>query len=489
MFETDAYARYNKTDFTQEGKALLQNRSHPQAITQFRHQQPRILSVSEINAQVKHCLDVNFDISYIRGEVANLSKPSSGHYYFTLKDAHAQIQCTLFKAQALQIPGIDYLKNGVGIVIKSKISLYPNRGTYQTVVSAFRLEGEGLLKQQLLALRKKLAQEGLFATERKRNIPDFPRRIAVITSPVAAGLQDFIKTLSLRYPLATLIIYPAMVQGLEAGSSLCLALKKVMDQKTYEHDVVVFCRGGGSLEDLWCFNDESLVRLIADCTIPCISAIGHETDHTLCDDVADRRATTPTDAANIISPDKRYCLQSVSVYQDKLNSHLHKHCQRMHQHVQIIKERLKASHPLNQLKAATSRLDHLKQRLAHTIKIHLSSQGNQWMTLRRHLQSPVHLHSILNPMIGRQQRLEQACWQAYEQILLNKIQTHQKLNQRLSDLYPLAILDRGFAYVTQNGHHIQSLSALQEDWIDVHFKDGIVRARIQLNEPKTEKEG
>lgn len=258
------------------------------------------LSVTQLNALSKKILEDTHQIVTVFGEISNLSRPKSRHLYFTLKDAQAEIACVMFRMFADTIAVDSILYEGAAVTLTGQITLYSARGQYQLVARKASLYGEGALRQQALLLEKKLAAEGLFDTIHKRPLPAYPLHIGVVSSPSAAGLQDFLKVMRTRYPVSTIHLFPALVQGKTAAPSLCLALSQA-DSCGFL-DVIVLCRGGGSYEDLWCFNDPDLARTIFSCSTPVVSAIGHEVDHTIADKVADVRAATPTQAAVLVSP-------------------------------------------------------------------------------------------------------------------------------------------------------------------------------------------
>ncbi|WP_062728664.1 exodeoxyribonuclease VII large subunit, partial [Legionella pneumophila] len=258
-----------------------------------------ILTVSQLNRQVKGFLENEIGLVHVEGEISNLSKPSSGHYYFTLKDSTAQIRCAFFKNRHSN----SLLRNfndGQQIVATGKLSLYEARGEYQLIVEEIVKAGMGILYQRFEELKIKLASEGLFNPERKKPLPRIPETIGIITSPTGAAIQDILSTLARRFPIARIIIYPSEVQGQTAPQQLVKALKLANAHKRCQ--VLILARGGGSIEDLWAFNDEYLARQIAISEIPVVSGIGHETDFTIADFVADYRAETPTAAATAVTP-------------------------------------------------------------------------------------------------------------------------------------------------------------------------------------------
>ena len=253
------------------------------------------VTVSELNRRVKRLLEQGIARLWVQGEISNIARPASGHVYFTLKDSSAQIRAAYFRQRQLAY---------------GRVSLYEPRGDYQLIVEAVEPAGEGALKRQFEVLKKKLAAEGLFDEDRKQALPDLPARIGVVTSPSGAAIRDIVSVLGRRFPSIPVVIYPAAVQGEAAPAELIAALQAAI--RRAECDVLIIGRGGGSLEDLWAFNDEQLARAIADCPIPVVSAVGHEIDFTIVDFVADVRAPTPSGAAEIIVPDREDWLRAVN---------------------------------------------------------------------------------------------------------------------------------------------------------------------------------
>lgn len=290
-------------------------------------------TVSELVSRVKDLLENEFGEVMVQGEVTNLSPSSAGHWYFTLSDEDACLSCALFKGDALRNPLIRTLKNGDKIVVAGPISVYQKRGSFQLLAKRIFPAGEGQLKIQYERLKAKLAQEGLFDLEKKNPIPPFPKRIAVITAQHGAALQDFLNVLGRRSLWMDVIIVPAIVQGDAAPKSLLSALASAL--KVPGVETIVFTRGGGSLEDLWAFNDEKLVRAIHSCQIPVVSAIGHQVDFTLCDYVSDLRSETPTAAAETLSQPQTELKARLVYCQTHLRSDLFK----LKQSIQLMSER------------------------------------------------------------------------------------------------------------------------------------------------------
>lgn len=275
------------------------------------------LSVTQLNNYIKELMERDDLLCSVtlRAEISNFKKHSSGHIYFTLKDEHSEISAVMFKGAAMKLSFAP--QSGMRVTVYGRVSVYEVTGKYQVVVSAMTADGAGDLYEQFIRLREKLKAEGLFALERKKAIPTFPKRIGIVTSPTGAAIRDMINVTGRRYPSAELLISPALVQGAEAPADLCRAL--CMLDGMGECDVIIIGRGGGSMEDLWAFNDETLVRTVAAASTPIISAVGHETDVTLCDYVADMRAPTPSAAAERAVPDRLTLMQSVDEKEQTLD--------------------------------------------------------------------------------------------------------------------------------------------------------------------------
>lgn len=277
---------------------------------------PRPVSVSELTGHVKAILEGTFPSICVEGEISDLTRPRSGHIYFTLKDEHSQIRGVIWRSTAARMT--TQLKEGQSVLCFGDVEVYAARGSYSLVVRKVQTQGLGPLQQAFLELKQKLNAEGLFAAERKRPLPRFPRRLGVVTSPSGAAIRDFLKAAAQRWPGVEILIIPTLVQGQGASASIAKAIRTAQ-KITPRLDTLVVTRGGGSLEDLWCFNEEPVVRAIAQCKIPTVSAVGHEVDITLCDLAADVRALTPTDGATCALPDRDLIVRSLNDMRARLD--------------------------------------------------------------------------------------------------------------------------------------------------------------------------
>ncbi len=277
---------------------------------------PRPVSVSELTGHIKAILEGTFPSICVEGEVSDLTRPRSGHIYFTLKDEHSQIRGVIWRSTAARMK--TQLKEGQSVFCFGDVEVYGARGPYSLVVRKVQTQGLGPLQQAFLELKQKLNAEGLFAAERKRAMPRFPKRLGVVTSPSGAAIRDFLKAAAQRWPGVEILIIPTLVQGQGASDSIAEAIRTA-EQVSPALDALVVTRGGGSLEDLWCFNEEPVVRAVAQCRIPTVSAVGHEVDITLCDLAADVRALTPTDGATCVLPDRDLVVRSLNDMRARLD--------------------------------------------------------------------------------------------------------------------------------------------------------------------------
>ena len=378
-------------------------------------------TVSDLVSSIKNLLEEEFQEIFVQGEVTNLSPSASGHWYFTLSDASACISCALFKGDALRNPLIRSLKDGDKIIVLGPVSVYQKRGSFQILAKRILPAGAGQLKLQFDKLKAKLAQEGLFDLEHKKIIPKFPKRIAVITAEHGAALQDFLNVYKRRSLWCDIVIIPALVQGAEAAKTLVAGLLKA--QKLPGVETIVLTRGGGSLEDLWAFNDEELVRAIYNCPIPVISAVGHEVDFSLSDYVADLRSETPTAAAEILSQPQTELKSRLHFCQTHLKSDLFK----LHQRIELITHKFHPKEMINiilqKVQAAERKLSLIRlfDRSEELIGITEASQRVDELQLRL-------THATSIRMTGLSEKLKR-----FEQVL--------------SALNPKLVMKRGYSFV------------------------------------------
>lgn len=333
----------------------------------------RSWSVSEVNAYLKNILeaDANLQDLWVDGEISNLSRPASGHLYFTLKDSTSAIRCVMWKNRAQLIQ--TQLADGTAVEAHGTISVYEQRGQYQLYVDYLRPRGEGALFQEFQRLKTQLEEEGLFDPSRKRSLPTWPDRIGIVTSPSGAAFQDMKDTLGRRYPLVKIILSPTSVQGESAPGEIVAALKRLYELKP---DLILISRGGGSIEDLWAFNDEVVARTIAESPVPIISGVGHETDFTISDFVADLRAPTPTAAAELAVPDQGELRLGVGEYRSRLKRIIQGKLVDQRWKLETYSDQIKRLSPLAEIQNGRQRLDELSGRLARGMGVFIkSSQG------------------------------------------------------------------------------------------------------------------
>ncbi len=321
-----------------------------------------IYTPSELNHEARLHLEAGFGWVWIEGEISNLSRPASGHIYFSLKDAKAQISCALFRSHT---HGIGFKpENGMLARARGRVSLFEARGNYQLIADSLLRAGEGLLRAKLELMKNSLAAEGLFVEAHKKALPTFPYRIAVITSPSGAALRDILSVLNRRWPLAQVRIYGVAVQGVEATAEIARALTTANQQAWAQ--LIIVTRGGGSLEDLWAFNEEIVARAIFESDLPVVSAVGHEIDFSISDYVADLRAPTPSAAAELISPDQATLKQSMAMFDNRLKQRTQHLLQRLSQQLDHLAHRLAQQHPGQRLLQHRKLLQHNRQRLILT---------------------------------------------------------------------------------------------------------------------------
>lgn len=411
--------------------------NRPRASTDLSKRQ--IYTVTQINHAVHTLLEDTFAAIWVEGEVSNLSRPSSGHCYFSLKDAQAQIRCALFQNRAFLFRNIPH--NGQQVLVRGRVSLYQPRGDYQIIVEYVEAAGDGALRQAYDALRRRLEQEGCFATERKQPIPRFPRQIGIISSATGAAIRDAIITLRRRCPSLPILLYPTPVQGEGAAEHIAHTIRLASVRR--DCDVLLLVRGGGSLEDLWAFNEEIVARAIFDCAIPLVSGIGHETDVTIADFAADRRAATPTAAAELVSPDCTEWLHQIRLLEQRLQRAIDYGLQYRRQSLTNIQQRLSQQSPQRRLPLHNQRLDELEQRLQQALRRHIHTKSLRLQALTGRLRTPM----VIAHLSAQRQQMQTVVWRLLSSIqhcLHTASQRTQHLSARLQTLSPLATLTRGY---------------------------------------------
>ena len=403
-----------------------------------------IYSVSELNRSAASVLEQNFSWIWVEGEISNLAQPASGHIYFSLKDAQAQVRCAMFKSRNNSLNFSP--ENGMQVQVRGKVSLYQPRGDYQLIVDRMEEAGDGALQRKFEALKARLAAEGLFDEDFKQDIPELPECIGVITSNTGAAIHDVLSVIKRRFPSIPVRLYSVPVQGEAAAPAICRALELVEEQA--ECDVLLLVRGGGSLEDLWAFNEESVAHAIYECPIPVVSGIGHEVDVTIADFVADIRAATPTAAAETVTPDQSSWLQSLDWYQHRLQQLMTEKIQRQNETLVWLGKRLSQQHPVAVVQRLSQRLDDVEQRLHYAWRYRLQQQQNRHQQLHARLltASPAQL---LSRYQHRLQILGQNLQHHIEQTLQRQKARLQNNVRTLNAISPLQTLERGYS-ITSN---------------------------------------
>ncbi len=416
-----------------------------------------ILTVSELNRESSQLLSEHFLSVLVLGEISNLSAPSSGHLYFSLKDANAQVRCAMFRNQQRRL-SIE-LENGKQVVVKAQVGLYEPRGDYQLIVEHIQAAGDGVLQKAFEALKQKLFAEGLFDNVYKQNLPLFPKAIGVITSPTGAAVRDILTVLKRRFPAIPVIIFPVSVQGANAKNEIAAAI--TVANRLQQCDVIIIARGGGSLEDLWAFNEEIVARAIFASKIPIISGVGHETDVTIADYVADLRAATPTAAAEHASPDQQQWLSLFIQLDARLKQQLQRKLNQMQQSLDWVNKRLQQQHPGQKLARQLQRVDELEIRLGRTIqaKIHYQMSLLETKTARLWQFNPaIRINSLTQQQIFLKKRLFTILSHQLEQFKLRLSNSSQTLHA----VSPLATLNRGYglSILEASGEIVRSTAQL-----------------------------
>jgi len=404
----------------------------------FFEEKNRVLRVGELNLAIKQLLESNVPLLWVRGEISNLVKAASGHFYFSLKDDQAQVRCVMFRHKNVLLS--NQISNGQQVEVLAVATLYEQRGDFQLTVEQMRPAGLGVLYEQFARLKQLLESQGLFAAERKRALPTFPKRIGIITSPQAAALRDVLTTLRLRLPSVPVVLYPTPVQGTGSAEKIAAAIQ--LANRRAECDVLIVCRGGGSIEDLWAFNEEVVARAIAASEIPIVSGVGHETDFTIADFVADERAPTPTAAAQRVAPDRHALLRGLRDQAQHLQREQRNRMQNAMQAVDYLQRRL--VHPAQQLQRQTQQLDQLQQRMQRAFAYRQQHQQWQWQSLAQRLRAA---SSDFARLQDRQTNLAEHLVKAMRAVQAQRLGRVDNAAQHLILLDPTKVLARGYSMV------------------------------------------
>lgn len=434
-----------------------------------------IYSVSQLNHAAKMLLEGQLGLVWLTGEISNFSQPVSGHWYLTLKDENSQVRAAMFRMKNMRVGFRP--QNGMQVLVRAAVSLYEPRGDYQLIIESMHPAGEGLLQQQFEQLKMKLAAEGLFAQNLKKNLPHFCKTVGVITSPTGAALQDILHILKRRDPNLNVVIYPTTVQGKEAAGEIVEMLNLANIRR--ETDVLIVGRGGGSLEDLWCFNEEAVARAIFHSALPVISAVGHETDVTIADFVADVRAPTPSAAAELVSRNQDELLQQLNYKRQRLDMALDRIISLQHQRLQRLILRLQNRHPQNRLHMQSQHTAQLARRLTTAMARVMEKNHEKLTALSVRLQQ--------NPLPYQLQKQRQYMEQLHARLnfaVKNNLSERQhklaNLCGKLDGLSPLKVLARGYS-IAQNrqGIAVTSVSQVRPDEpLQTQVADGFIESRI-----------
>ncbi|MEQ1723974.1 MAG: exodeoxyribonuclease VII large subunit, partial [Pseudobdellovibrio sp.] len=428
-----------------------------------------VYNVEQLNSQIRLTLEGQLGVVWLQAEISNFKPHSSGHFYFSLKDSKAQISAIMFRGHNAKLKFKPH--DGLEVIVRGRITVYEPRGTYQIVCESMEPVGAGALQKQFEQLKDKLKSEGLFNSDRKKSIPHYPRHVAIVTSPTGAAIQDILNIMSRRARNVELTIVPALVQGAGAATSLCEAFAKASRLSV---DVIIIGRGGGSMEDLWSFNDEKLARLIAASELPVISAVGHEVDFTICDFVADLRAPTPSAAAELVAKSSAEIAQRLTQLDRLLSLGIQKLFKLKMHNLVLNSKRL--VDPKKKLQDYAFRNDELLTRLELAIKFYFSHLNKDIQLLEKKLTSPKEVIQRLRDRIERSQLILTNSMQSRLDHLQNKVKNNMGL---LGSLSPLNVVDRGFSITTKNEKVIKSIKDIKKsDLIEIKITDGIIEAEI-----------
>jgi exodeoxyribonuclease VII large subunit len=480
-----------------------------------------VYSVSRLNREVRALLERGFGMIWLEGEISNFSRPSSGHWYFSLKDAGAQVRCAMFRQRNMSCAFA--ARDGQKVLVRARVGLYEPRGEFQLIVEHMEDMGLGALRRRFEELSARLAAEGLFAPGRKRPLPALPKRIGVVTSPTGAALRDILHVLARRFPAVGVLIYPTAVQGAQAASEIIAAIQ--LAGKRAECEILILARGGGSLEDLWAFNDERLARVIVASTIPVISGVGHEIDFTIADFAADVRAPTPSAAAELAVPDALEWLSAISRIGTRLERCMRRRLGEQRERLRWLDRRAALVSPMARFAQRAQRLDELDERMRRALRRRLDGhrQRLHWLRGRAALVSPRArltqnaleldncrqriLRALRHTLGARRTRFtadERRLWQASplarvrsaaadHAALLARLRSAglvsvrhgrerlQLLERTLQAVSPLATLERGYAIVQNERGEIlrDAADAPAGTIIEARLAKGRIRAKVQ----------
>ncbi|RHW77697.1 exodeoxyribonuclease VII large subunit [Colwellia sp. RSH04] len=443
--------------------------------------QQHILQVSELTKKVRFILESELNTVWLTGEISNFISAGSGHWYLSLKDSNSQVKCAMFKGNNRRVRISP--SNGQQVLVKARVSLYEPRGDFQLIIEQMEDAGEGLLRQRFEQLKQKLNALGMFSSAHKKDIPAHIRRVGVVTSPTGAAVKDILSVLQRRNPSIEVIIYPALVQGNLAQNDICYAINTANARN--ECQVMIVGRGGGSLEDLWPFNEESVVQAIYNSNIPIISAVGHEIDTTLSDYAADMRAATPSAAAELVSADTSELSNKVVLLKQRLVKQMSVKLVNQKQDIQHIDHRLTQVQPEHKLQLQQQRFDELSMRLHNGMSRKLSHSTMQPEHLQQRLLQASPLKSILQDtqrLQDKQQRLQTASIN----LLQHKQDAFVHVIEQLQLVSPLATIARGYSITRNNDNNvIRSVEQVKQgEELIIQVEDGSINAIVSSNKSR-----
>jgi len=447
---------------------------------------PPTLTVSQLNRQARRLLESHFDFVWVSGEISNFAAPSSGHWYFSLKDGDAQVRCAMFRNRNQRIrfsPG-----NGDAIRLRCRVSLYEGRGEFQLIVEHMEPAGAGALQAEFEALKKKLHAEGLFDPARKQALPAKINHLGIITSPTGAAIHDMLTVLKRRCPAIEVSLLPVPVQGETAAPEIAAAIERANRwhaEGKVRFDALIVGRGGGSLEDLWAFNEETVARAIAASELPVVSAVGHEVDFSIADMVADQRAATPSAAAELLSPDQQEWLQQLAAIERTLTQQISRRITAAGTELGHLRRRLK--HPGHQLREQAQRLDDLEQRLVFAQRVGKQHRQNRLDLLHSRLQASSPAHQLLK-VRSETEHLSFRLSEAVQRQIESSKSRFAHLAQMLDSLSPLRTLERGYAILTDsNGVVIaDAVTANEGDQLNARLARGQLQLTVTKSLPAEE---
>lgn len=432
--------------------------------------QTKPLSVEQLNLQIKQLMEGNFATVWVKAEISNFKPHTSGHFYFSLKDPKSQISAVMFRGYNSKLKFRP--EDGMEVIVRGRVSVYEPRGSYQILCDYMEPVGAGALQKAFEQLKNKLKSEGLFDQARKKTIPPHPSRIAIVTSPTGAAIQDILNILSRRAPQLEVIVVPTLVQGADAAPQICEALALALEIKNL--DVIIIGRGGGSIEDMWCFNDETLARAVAAAEVPVISAVGHEIDFTICDFVADLRAPTPSAAAELVAQSSTELKRRLSEMQKFIAVHMARTIQHISQKMNFLSRSL--VDPQKRLQDLRLKNDDLVHRLELGVMQNLSQRRAEVKLNEKRLIDPrlliTNLRQKVNGFYLQMGQLTKSSLSSHKQDVVRYMQI-------LDSLSPLRVVDRGYAILSGQKGIVQSVKEVQEqDDVTAILKDGRLQLRV-----------